>query len=308
MLTLVEAAKLAANNGQTVRAAVIAMFARSSSWLAFLPFMDIQGNAYGYNREGELPGVAFRGVNESFDSSTGIVNPMTEALRISGGDLDVDTFIIRTMGAGIRATHENMKVKALSAAITRTLIKGDSATNPREFDGLQNRITGSQLIENHASTGGPLSLEKLDEVIDAVPGAAAIWLNKALRRRIKAAARNVDVGGHIEYRPDEFGRDIMFYNGLPLLVPYEDNDGVEPVAFDEAAASGGSDNTSLYVVSTGPGRLAGIQSRPMEVRDLGELDETPAVRTRVEWDIGMVVEHGRAAARLRGITNAAVVK
>jgi hypothetical protein len=57
--------------------------------------------------------------------------------------------------------HEEMKVKALAAELTRVIIKGDSTSKPREFDGLQNRITGSQLIKAKASGtdgGDPLSL------------------------------------------------------------------------------------------------------------------------------------------------------
>lgn len=306
-LTLVEAAKLAANRGETVRAAVIAMFARASSWMSQLPWMTIQGNAYAYNREGQLPGVAFRGVNESYTPSTGVINPLVEALRISGGDLDVDAALVRWFGPQVRATHENMKVKALAASITTTLIKGDSTSNPREFDGLQNRITGGQLIENHATSGGPLLLSKLDELIDAVPGCNALWLSKAMRRRIKQAARDPDVGGFISYDPDEFGRNIMRYNGIPLVAPYEENDGVEPLAFNEAAATGGSTSTSIYGLRIGAGGVMGIQSGIMDVRDLGELDASPLLRTRVEWDVGMVIEHGRAAARLRGITDATVI-
>lgn len=305
-LTLVEAAKLAANRGETVRAAVIAMFARSSDLLQALPFRDIQGNAYSYNREGALPGIAFRGVNESYTPSTGIVNPLTESLRIAGGDLDVDAFIIKTLGMGIRATHEELKVKSLAAELTRAIIKGDSASNAREFDGLQNRITGAQLIENHATTGGPLSLQKLDELLDAVPNATHLLMSKAMRRRLTAAARNTDVGGFITHDLDAFGRRVTVYNDVPILVPYSDNGGTEPISFDEAAATGGSTSTSIYALALGDGLMTGIQSGPMDVRDLGELDEKPAYRTRVEWYPGLVIEHGRAAARLRGITDAAV--
>jgi len=105
-LTLIEAAKLMANGGQTVRASVISMFARASDLLAAIPFKDIPGNAYAYNREGALPAVAFRGVNESYTASTGIINPLVEALRIAGGDLDVDKFIFSTGRPSVRATHE----------------------------------------------------------------------------------------------------------------------------------------------------------------------------------------------------------
>jgi len=310
-LTLVEAAKLMANGGETIRAGVISMFAQSSDLLRVLPFQDIQGNAYQYNREGSLPAVAFRGVNESYTPSTGVVNPLTEALRISGGELDVDTFLTKTGGPGIRGTHENLKVKALAAEMTRVLIKGDSTSNPREFDGLQARIslTGTQLVNAGSADGGDaLSLAKLDELIDLVPDATHLIMNKAMRRRLTTAARTYTVGGFVTYVPDEFGRRITMYNDIPILVAYSENDGTDPLAFDEVGSGGTTATaTSIYAAHFGPGYVTGIQSGPMDVRDLGELDAEPKYRTRVEWFAGLVVEHGRAVARLRGISNAAVV-
>lgn len=309
-LTLVEAAKLSATNGETKRAAVIAMFAQASQWLSAMPFKPIQGNAYAYNREGSLPGVAFRGVNESYTESTGIINPLTEALRICGGDLDVDMAILKTQGEGVRATHEQMKVKALAAEITRVLVKGDSTSQPREFDGLQNRCTGDQLVDAGSTDGGDaLSLAKLDEAIDQCAGPSkVILLSKAMRRRFSAVMRSATLAGNVEQSRDEFGRPLLHYAGIPLLVPYEDNGGTEPLAFDEVGSTGSTATaTSLYVVGLGEGFVQGIQNGIMEVRDLGEIHDSPVKRTRVEWLAGMVVEHGRAAVRLRGISDAAIV-
>jgi hypothetical protein len=304
-LTLVEAAKLAPSVQQ---GAVIEMFARESDILRTLPFTPIQGNALRYNQEQTLPGVAFRGVNESYTPSTGIVNPKAEPLVISGGELDVDTFIIKTMGP-VRAQHEQMKVKAIAADWTRAFIKGDSSTQPREFDGLQARITGAQKIAAGATAGGDaLSLTKLDELIDAVDAPTHIIMTKAMRRLLTAAARNPAVTGYVTYSKDEFGRRVTQYNDLPILVPYGENGGTEPIAFDEANPGGGSAvGTSIYVVSFGSQRLEGIQNAPMDVRDLGELQSIPVFRTRVEWFAGLACWHGRAASRLWGIKNAAVV-
>lgn len=308
-LTLIEAAKLAANEGKTLRASVIAMFARASDILMAMPWKDIQGNAYQYNREGTLPGVAFRGVNQSYTASTGVINQLVEALRICGGDLDVDKFILATQGDGVRSAHEELKIKALAAELTRVIIKGDSATTPSEFDGLQNRIAGSQLVEAGSTNGGdPLSLAKLDEMIDTVTSPSALIMNKAMRRRLTTAARNTSVGGFITFDVDAFGRRLTRYNDLPILVAYGDNGGTDPIAFDEVGSGGATATaTSIYCVGFGDGLVTGIQSGPMSVRDLGELETTPAARTRVEWYAGMCIEHGRAAARLRGISNAAVV-
>ena len=305
-LTLVEAAKV--NSGDVIKSAVIEMFARESDVLMTLPFEDIQGNALKYNREADLPGIAFRGVNESFSESTGVLNPITEALTISGGDLDVDRFIIQTQGQGVRATHEQMKVKALAAGWTAKFIKGDSSTNPREFDGLQQRLTGNQVISAGSTSGGAaLSLASMDELIDAVDNPTHLIMSKSMRRKLTAAARDTDVAGYISYEKDAFGRRVTQYNDLPILVAYGANGGDEILPFNEAAASGSATATSIYCVSLGDGRLTGIQNGGMDVRDLGELQSAPVFRTRVEWFSGLAMYHGRAAARLNNIGNLAVV-
>jgi hypothetical protein len=305
-LTLVEAAKI--NSGDVVRSAVIEMFAQESDVLMTLPFENIQGNALKYNREAALPGIAFRGVNESFAESTGVLNPVTEALVIAGGDLDVDRFIIQTQGQGVRATHESMKVKALAAGWTAKFIKGDATTNPREFDGLQNRLTGAQVISAGTTSGGAaLSLAKLDELIDNVDNPTHLVMSKTMRRRMTAAARNTSVGGYITYTADAFGRRIANYNDLPILVAYGANGGDDILPFTEAASTGSATASSIYCVSLGDGRLIGIQNGDMDVRDLGELQSAPLYRTRVEWYSGMAMYHGRAAARLQHIGDLAVV-
>ena len=82
-LTIVEAAKL--NPGDVLRQAIVEMYARTSEVLRTLPFESIPGNALKYNREDILPGVGFRGVNEAFPESVGVLNPITESLVIAGG-------------------------------------------------------------------------------------------------------------------------------------------------------------------------------------------------------------------------------
>lgn len=305
-LTLVEAAKL--HSGDVLRSAVIEMFARESDIMRVLPFDTISGNALKYNREGAMPGVAFRGVNEGYSPSTGILNPQVESLSICGGDLDVDTFIVKTMGQDQRTTQEALKIKALAHAFTTKFIKGNSATEPREFDGLQTRIVGTQLLENGSTSGGdPLSLLKLDELIDLTDNPTHLIMNKTMRRRLTVAARTTTVGGNITHTKDEFGRQLTMYNDLPILTAYSSNGGTDPIAFDEAGGGGGSTATSIYCVSMGDGRLSGIQNGVMEVRDIGELEDSPLLRTRVEWYVGLAVMHSRSASRLRGISNAAVV-
>jgi hypothetical protein len=305
-MTLVEAAKLETRN--PLRSGVIETFARESEILRVLPFQDIQGNALSYNREAQLPGVAFRGVNEGFPESVGVINPQTESLFIAGGDLDVDRFIIQTMGAQVRSTHEAMKIKALAAAWTTKFFKGDTVIQPREFDGLQARLTGYNLMDAGNTAGGdPLSLAVLDEAIDRVANPTHIIMSRALRRRFTNAAKNPDVAGAIQFNQDDFGRPITNYNGLPLLTTWGDPVNPDPLGFNEAGAGGGATATSVYVVSMSPDGVSGIQSGGIDVRDLGELDSMPLFRTRVEWYSGIAVFNGSAAVRIRGVSNAALV-
>ena len=104
-LTLLEAAKL--NSGDVYKAGVLTKFAETSDILRVLPFEGIAGNSLKYNVEETLPGIGFRGVNESYTESTGIINPKVESLTIAGGDLDVDKFIVDTMGTDQRAVRRS---------------------------------------------------------------------------------------------------------------------------------------------------------------------------------------------------------
>jgi len=299
-LTLVEAAKL--ETGDVVRQAIIELYAGSSDILMTLPFDTIPGNAMRYNREESLPGVGFRGVNESYTASTGVLNPLTEALVIAGGDLDVDKFIVDTMGASQRSTHEAMKVRALALAWTKKFLKGDNQSDPREFDGLQVRLTGNQVISaGSTANGAALSLATVDQAIDQTLDPTHLIMSKAMRRKFSAAARNTSVGGYITYDVDAFGRRVTKYNDLPILVVDLDNTQTAILGFTEAAASGTATASSIYVVSFIETGVYGLQNGGVDVRDLGELQTAPVYRTRVEWYNGFGVYNGRAATRIKNI-------
>lgn len=304
-LTLIEAAKL--ESGVEIKTAIIELYAGSSDILLNLPFMSIQGNALSYNRESSLPGVGFRGVNEAYTPSTGVLNPLVEKLVIAGGDLDVDKFITDTMGESQRAVHEAMKIRSLSLAWTQKFIKGDTASDPREFDGLQTRVTGDQKVAAGSTANGtPLSLNKLDEAIDQTLNPTHLIMNKAMRRRFNTAARTTSVSGYVTYELDALGRTVTKYNDIPILIVDLDNEGNAILPFTEAATSGTDTATSIYVVSMGDDSLSGIQNGTIDVRDLGELETAPVFRTRVEWYNGIGIFNGRAVTRLYSISDAAI--
>lgn len=305
MLTLIEQAKLVQD---PLARGVIEEFPRNSAVLERLPFMNVSSDSYKYNREASLPGVAFRGINENYDESTGVINPVTESLSVLGGHSDVDRVLVKTQGNinSIRAIHDGLKAKSASLFFTKCFFKGDSESEPRSFDGLQERLTGSQLIDMGSTSGGDtLTLAKLDELIDAVQGGPdVLFMNKTMRRKVNTLIRAA--GQATETVSDSFGRMINAYAGIPIGVIENDEQDNAILTFTEAAPGGGSSVcTSIYAVRFGVSEyVSGLQCGPLEVIDHGLYAGGIHYRTTIEWICGLACFSSKSAARLRGIKNA----
>lgn len=292
-----------------VEKAMIELFAMNSDIIAALPLQAAPGGAYRYDREAALPGVAFRGINESYTATTGVINPLVEQTFIAGGEIKVDKALIRRFGEKRRAREEKMQVKALTRAITDKIINGANATSVREFDGIKTRLIGSAVTANSTANGGAaLSLYALDRAIDKVMEPTHIMMSKAMRTRLTQAGRNTGVGGYVAQTKNDFGQTITSYRGLPILVGYEDevNDTVL-FPFNEVTSGGATATaTSIYVASMKEGMFTGLQVAPMDVKDFGEVDSSPSYLTRIEWDFGICIEHPSALHRLTGVSDAAI--
>jgi len=302
-LTILEAAKLSTN---PLESAVVEIIVAANPVLERMPFVTIAGSALRYNREETLPGIAFRAINAGYPESTGVVNPQVESLTIIGGDMDFDRALVAMQGAtnsaDLRSTHTAMKTKALSLRWLKNYFDGDSGANPEEFDGLNARLTGNQL-KQLSSGGATLSLDDLDDLIDRVQGGPDVILcNKRMRRKISALVRAS--GAAIETVTDSFGRQLQAYAGVPIGIVEQDHEDNDILGFDEDDGAGNLDTTSIYAVRFDTGAHHGIQTAPVDVRDLGEIDAKPLLRTRVEWYTGMVLKHPRAAARMSRVNNA----
>ena len=314
-VTLAQAALLSENDLQR---GVIETFVQESPVLDRLPLMEIEGNAYAYNEEATLPGVAFRAVNEAYVESTGTVNQKTESLVILGGDADVDRFIVQTRGNlnDQRATQTRMKVKAASYKFQDTFFNGDVTVDTKSFDGLKKRLTGSQVID-YATNGAGVNTDEgtrngffdaLDDLVSRVPGLdagnGAIYANSLIRGKIRSAGRRV--GGVDIIKEDMTGKRVLTWNGIPILDPGATPAGVSILSQSETQGSS-SLASSVYAVKFGEGEedggVTGLTNGGVMVDDLGQLQEKPVYRTRIEFYCGLGVFGGKAAARLRGVLN-----
>ena len=310
-MTLAEAAVLSENDLQR---GVIETFVQTSPVLDRLPLLNIEGNAYAYNKEATLPGVAFRSVNEAYTESTGTFVQATESLVILGGDADVDRFIVQTRGNlnDQRAAQTALKVKAASYKFQDTFFNGDVAVDTKSFDGLKKRLTGAQVID--AATNGLAVVgaddtarhaffDKLEELMAAVAGGPdVIYANSAVIAKIMSAGRRI--GGAEIVRNDITGKREATWNGVPIVDPGKTAAGVNILPQTETQGTS-TVASSIYAVKFGGDEgdqaVTGLTNGGVQVYDLGELQDKPAYRTRIEFYCGLATFGGQAAARLRGV-------
>lgn len=305
-LTLIEAEKL--NPGTVFRQGIIETIVYNAKLLQVFPFMSIAGNAYNYLQDGSLPSVGFRGVNATYTASVGIVNQVTESLKIFGGTIEVDRALVAMNGESVRAQQINMKLRSSALQFVKKVIKGSEVTVNTEFDGLQSRITSAQTVHAGSTANGTaLSVDKLDEAIDLCYMPTHLIMNKTMRRRLSKAAKSTSIAGTINYSLDMFGQQLATYNGLPIIEIEKDETETEILGFTEACNGGGTDTgTSIYVVSFGDNAVTGIRNGNIIVEDVGLLSAATVYTTLVEQYVGMVILNGRSAVRLDSIADAAV--
>ncbi|WP_369190162.1 major capsid protein [Streptomyces sp. R08] len=312
-MTLAEAAKLSETDLQR---GVIETFVQESPVLDRIPFLTINGNAYAYNEEATLPGVAFRSVNETYTESTGTVNQKSESLVILGGYADVDRFIALTRSDlnDQRAVQTRMKVKAAAYKFQDAFFNGDTAVDAKGFDGLKKRLTGKQVISAGTNGLGPIAggydfFDQLDALIAQVPGLnasnGALYANRAIIAKVMSAGRRL--GGVDMVKSDIGGKRAVTWNGISLLDPGQKPDGTDILPMTETQ---GTSNVagSVYAVKFGQDEgdraVTGLTNGGVHVQDMGLLTSAPVYRTFLEFFTGLAVFGGQGAARLTGVLSA----
>ena len=92
-MTKAEAAKLTQD---LLLRGVIETIVKESELLRWLPFLEVTGTAVTYNREATMPAAAFYDVGDAWTEATLTFTQVTAALKILGGDADVDNFLQTT--------------------------------------------------------------------------------------------------------------------------------------------------------------------------------------------------------------------
>ena len=302
-LTLDEASKL---SNDMLLQGVVETIVKDSPVLQRLPFIEIAGNGLTYNQEKTLPTIDFYEVGDIWAESTPTFEQKTANLKIMGGDADVDNFLKETRSniQDLETAIVELKAKALKMKFEETFIYGNSATDANQFDGLKKLIdtttAGNQVIAMGA-TGATLTLNKLDELIDAVKGGKPdmLLMSRRSRRKINALVRAA--GAMVDHDRDKWGNFVQLWDGIPVGVNDWILDNHVLTGSVETATTGGTCST-IYALQFGEGALCGLTSPGhLQAEHIGSLESKDASRTRIKWYVSLALYSSVKAAALIGV-------
>ncbi|GBD13662.1 hypothetical protein HRbin24_01698 [bacterium HR24] len=212
-----------------------------------------------------------------------------------GGDADIDNFLLATRSnlQDLEAAVVQLKAKAVRQLFEDTFINGNSATNPKAFDGIDRLCDSSQTISMGAN-GGTLTLDKLDELIDLVKGGKPdmLLMSRRSRRTLNRLARQS--GGFLETDRNEFGQMVQFYDGIPI--------GVSDYISDSQTVGTSSDCSTVYALQFGEGGVAGLTAPGgLQVERVGSLESKDATRIRIKWYAAVALFNRVKLAKLVGV-------
>jgi hypothetical protein len=274
---------------------VISTFTEQSQVLKFLPFSTISGNSLTFNRESTLGNIGFRDYNEEYTEGGAEVDQVTATVKIMGGVVDVDRALVKSQNTNdMLNIQRQAKVKAMARFFEWSFFKSENTSaNNEYYDGMEYQISGDQLLSN---SGGQLTLDALDELIDQVQGTnKVLFMNRKMRRKVNSLIRSA--GQATEQVTTRFGYQLMGYAGIPIAEIAEDHEGNDILHFAETSAG----TTSIYCLSFGSDQVAGLQCGNMDVVDHGLIAGTPYYRLDVEWMACPVIYNLKSAARLEEI-------
>jgi len=268
--------------------------------LSRLPFYDLNGTQLVWNEESGLgsPSTYWYAVGDSWEEASFTPIQRTKALTVLGGDADVDNFLAQTYRNpnDLVAVTIEEKAKAVGYQFNQAIIMGDSATTTNQFDGVKKYIgTGSQRLVAGA-TGAALTLDMLDQLIDAVkPGKPDVLVvSRRTRRKLKALWRASGIGYETM---DAFGQQALAYDGIPVLV----DDNLPDTEGNETGITG-TNLSSVYALQFGMKRgVIGLTNGGLQVEEVGALESKNAHRYRIRWYCALAVTRAPGVARLAGV-------
>ena len=144
-----------------------------------------------------MPAAAFYAPLDTWTEAAPTFTQKTAALKILGGDADVDNFLQQTYADpnDLEAVVIESRAKAVAHKFSDTFFNGDTGSDANSFDGLVNQVISGQEITAGAN-GAALTLDMVDELIDTVKPGRPEALLMAKRTQSQAVVAASCVGQH----------------------------------------------------------------------------------------------------------------
>ncbi len=328
MITLEQART---GRGSFIDRQVIDSFRRNSLLLDRMVFDDAVAPGgggstmeYGYMRE-KTPAVAdFREINKEYQPQETTREKHTVEIKVFGGSYQVDRVIESTGGQYSEiAIQMEAKIKATCSLFHKTVVDGDSETDPRSFDGLDKALRGTSTEINSesyidiSSSGGldanyKAVMDLLDETLAGLCGqASCIMANTSMITKLKQVARRA---GYYTRSEDAFGRSVDGYDNIPFVdmgyYANEESDGsyterpVIPIVRREIGGEDISGLTDIYipVISLNAFHGVTVKGDGLIKQYLPDLRHPGAVKKgEVEMLAAVALKNSRGAGVLRNI-------
>jgi len=225
MVTLAEFAKLETS---PVNAGVIEEIIIADELMSLLQFKSFEGNAFLYNRELALGASATHQVGDTWTDTEPTYTQKTASLSTLGVQHSLDQFIKQTRGSvnDQKAVLLKQMAKSLGLELARLMIVGEPEATSTHFEGLDSLVRSEtrMMAMDDGNVDGPgaaeteLTIDRLDAMIDLVEGnVQSLVMNRTMRRKLTSLAR-ASGSGVMLGQMDMFGRQVMTYNGIPVVI------------------------------------------------------------------------------------------
>jgi hypothetical protein len=325
MWTIAEAAL---NEQDPLRMGVLMLFWLESNVMASIPFFTVNRLGISMTRQVRLsltkPG--WVAIGEAYGKSTAHLEQVEETVFKIGRDIDIPKGLENLDGQfeDPRVLMTETELKTLTYEFNEASINGPFigaggvalANAPAGIRTRINDVAGEQglgdalLAPGGAATPfGPTATSlNRHAVLDALNRSMYFldgkrpdngYCNKTFLLGLESAFRREQLFAIVR---DQYERIVYTFRDTPIYDVGTKADQVTPIITDVEAFGGQTNCTSIYWNKVGVRtHFHGWEKEPLDVRDLGELQSEPVMRTRVDWSPGLASWHVRSLARVQGI-------
>jgi hypothetical protein len=323
-------AEAALNEKDPLRMGVLMLFWLESNIMASIPFFTVNRLGISMTRQvrTSLTKPGWVAIGEAYGKSTAHLEQVEETVFKLGRDIDIPKGLENLDGQfeDPRVLMTETELKTLTYEFNEAAINGPFiGANPPGAPlanapaGIRTRINdvagevglGDALLApgGAATPFGPnASSLNHHSVLDAMnrsmyfldgkrPDSA--YCNKTFLLALESAFRREQL---FSITRDQYERIVYTFRDCPIYDVGTKADQSTPIITDTEAFGGQTDCTSIYFAHVGVRtHFHGWEKEPLDVRDLGELQTEPVMRTRVDWSPGLASWHVRSLARVQGI-------